>query len=138
MRIFLFVFTILFSATFYGCSEEQHSEPVIKIDENKHPRLSELNPGAWEGLPMDIVISDFQQSDGIFSSFICDEINKRLSTDPSVSLNELKSVDKQSRIYVFKICFYPEGGEALGALEEISKYSDTYPVLIKEITEAAK
>ncbi len=122
-----------------GCSEEQVSSPPQKAEEDRHPRFSKLDPKAWEGLPMKTVVSDFQTSDGIFSSFICDEINKRLSTDPSVSLEELNKIDTKSRTYAFKICFSPEGGDPSDAvLEAIRGLTGEYPDLVKEITDAAE
>ena len=107
MRL-VFIFTILLTIFLQGCGEEQQRQPEINLDEKRNPLLVVPNPKAWEGLPMVMVISDFEQSDGIFSSFICDEINKRLSADPLDSLKELNFIDVNSRTYVFKICFSPE------------------------------
>lgn len=121
-----------------GRGEEQKPQPVAKVDENRNPRLADPNSKAWEGLPMEVVISDFQQSDGIFSSFICDEINKRLSTDPIGSLRELNSIDVKPRTRAFKICLSPEGEDPAGILNAISKYSNDYPEVVKEITGATK
>lgn len=137
-KIFLMIFALFIAAILQGCSEEQTPKPTVKVDDNLHPRFSELNPRAWEGLPMKVLISDFQQSDGIFSSFICDEINKRLSTDPSGSLRELHSIDKTSRTNAFKICLSPEVDVPAGVLISISKYSNDYPELVKEITYATE
>ena len=83
---------------------------------------------------MEVIISDLQESDGIFSSFICDEINKRLSREPLVSLQALNVIDKKSRLYAFTICLSPEGEDPSGVLKAISKYSKEYPDLVKEIT----
>jgi hypothetical protein len=138
MRIFLYILTITFTLFLQGCGEEQKPKPVVKVDENIHPRLSDPNPSAWEGLSMELVIADFQQSDGIFSSFICDEINKRLSVEPSGTLKELSTIDKKSRSYAFKICLSPEGEDPSGVLKAISKYSGEYPDLVKEIIGATK
>jgi hypothetical protein len=137
-RLFLLIFTLLIIAILHGCSEEHKTKPTVKTFENQHPRLSDLNPRAWEDLPMEVVIADFQQSDGIFTSFICDEINKRLSTDPSGSLRELHSIDKTARTSAFKICLSPEVGAPAGLLISINKYSNDYPELVKEITDATQ
>ena len=90
-----------------GCTEDHEHQLITDIEKNNNPRLVELNPKAWERLPMEVVISDFQQSDGVFSSFICDEIIKRLSSDPLGTLEELNSIDMTSRTYAFKICIQP-------------------------------
>ena len=121
-----------------GCSEEQKPKPAVKVDENKHPRLSDPNPNAWNGLSMEVVISDVQESDGIFTSFICDEINKRLSVDPLGSLQALNEIDKKPRNYAFKICLSPEGEDPSGLLKAINEYSSKYPDLVKEITGATQ
>ena len=87
---------------------------------------------------MELVISDFQQSDGIFSSFICDEINKRIKSEPLKSLQELDAIDKKSRKNAFKNCFSSEAGDFSGVLNSISGYSNNYPELVDEIRNAAK
>ena len=133
------ILIILSSLTLLGCSEqEQASKPVQEVKQNKHPRLSEPDPRAWEGLPMEVVISDFQKSDGIFSSFICDELNKRLSENPSDSLSELNQIDKKTRMHAFKICLSPEGEDPSSVLKAIRNHSGEYPELVKEITGATK
>jgi hypothetical protein len=133
MRVLVFVFTLLL----LGCSEEQKMQIVARGDENRNPRLNELNPYAWNGLPMEIVVSDFQESDGIYSSFICDEINKRLSEDPLGSLHAFNAIENESRIYLFKICLSPEVGAPPEVLKAVSQYAKEYPDLVNEINSAA-
>ncbi|MDH3360245.1 MAG: hypothetical protein OEL55_05175, partial [Desulfobulbaceae bacterium] len=93
-------------------------------------RLAELNPRAWDGLPMTVLIDDFQHSDGIFSSFICDEIIKRMTADPQGALRELNLIENEKRSRALGICFSPEVGEGYGAVEATAKYADQYPGLI--------
>ena len=134
VRINALISAIVCALFLQGCGEEQKPQPVAKVDENRNPRLIDLNPNAWNGLSMEVVISDFQESDGIFSSFICDEINKRLSREPLASLQALNVIDKKSRRYAFTICFSPEAEDPSGVFKAISKYSKEYPDLVKEIT----
>jgi hypothetical protein len=128
---------MIFVLPFPGISGEGEGVPESRIDENKNPRFSELTPKAWEGLSMEVVVSDFQHSDGIFSSFICDEIIRRLSLEPLDTLQALSQIDKDSRTNAFKICFHPEQGEGSAALVAIKQYSNKYPELVKEINDAA-
>ena len=137
MRLF-FIFTLFLSIFTQGCTEEHELQPVTNVVKNSNPRLVELNPRAWEKLPMEVVISDFQQSDGIFSSFICDEIIKRLSSDSLSTLKELNTIDVASRTYAFKICMSPEYGEGSIVLEPISKYANQYTELVNEIIAATQ
>ena len=127
---------ILFSMILQGCGEEQIFKPKREVEHKSHPRLSELNPYAWKSLPMKTVIADFQQSDGIFSSFICDEIDKRLSENLLDTLKDLNAIDMKSRRYTFKICFSPESEHPSLPLEKIRVYSREFPELINEISEA--
>ncbi|MFC2073950.1 hypothetical protein ACFLR3_01730 [Campylobacterota bacterium] len=138
MKSYVLIFVLLVYLMTQVYSEEQVPNPSQKIEENKHPRLSDLDPKAWKGLPLEVVVSDFQVSDGIFSSFICDEFNKRLSTDPSGSLDKLNKIDKKSRIYLFKICLSPEGDDPSAVLKAIHAFTGEYPDLVKEITDATK
>lgn len=138
MRFILLVLTIIIAISFAGCGNEQKTEPVARVDKSQNPRFADLNPRAWEGLPMEVLMSDFQHSDGIFSSFICDEINKRLSSDPSGSLGELKLIDKESRTRAFKLCLSPEIGAPPEVLNAVNKYANEYPDLVNEILEAAE
>lgn len=110
----------------------------ITQNNNTNTRLNDPNPEAWSTLPMEIVISDFQKSDGIFSSFICDEINKRIQSEPLKSLHDLDAIDKKSRKYAFKICFSPEASDSTEVLNVISGYSNKYPEVVDEIRSAAK
>jgi hypothetical protein len=84
-----------------------------------------------------VVISDFQDSDGIYSSFICGELIKRLALKPLDTLKALDQIDKDSRTNAFRICFHPEEGEGTNALEAIEEYSSNFPGLVKEINQAA-
>lgn len=123
---------------FIECYFVINRQPITKGDENRNPRFAELNPYAWKGLPMEVVIVDFQESDGIFSSFICDEINRRLSGDLSGTLQAMSTIDKKSRINAFNICFHPESEGPLVGLKAISLYSKEYPDLVNEITGATE
>ncbi len=107
------------------------------VIENKNPRMVELDPYAWRGVPMAMVIADFQQSDGVFSSFICDELTNRLTDEPLVSLQSLNAIDRKSRVYAFGVCLSPEAGIPAGLVEGVSRYSKDYPELVNEITAAA-
>jgi len=140
MKYQIIIFTILFSLFLQGCDEERKPQPaaVAKVDENKNPRLSDPNPSAWKGLSMKVVISDFQESDGIFSSLICDEVRKRLSTEPLKSLQSLKEIDKNSRMRVFNNCLSPEADDSSAILNAVSAHSNEFPVLIGEIKNATK
>lgn len=129
----MFGFTLLL-----GFNDENNAQPITEKEENTNPRLSEPNPSAWNNLPMEVVISDFGESDGIFSSFICDEINKRIKSEPLKSLQELDAVDKKSRKYAFKNCFSPEASDSSGVLNIISGYSNKFPELVGEIRNATK
>ena len=137
MKNRLIIITILGFALLLVCNDDNLAQPFTK-NENTNTRLSDPNPGAWNNLPMELVISDFQESDGIFSSFICDEINKRIKSEPLKSLQELDAVDKKSRNNVFKNCFSSEAGDFSGVLNSISGYSNRYPELVDEIRNAAK
>lgn len=107
------------------------------VIENRGPRMVKMDPYAWRGLPMETLIADFQLSDGVFSSFICDELTGRLVADPSGSLQALNAIDKPSRIKAFKSCLHPEVGFPAGLLEGVNKYSEEYPQLIHEINVAS-
>ena len=135
MKNRIIIITILGFALLLVCNDENLAQPITK-NENTNTRLSDPNPGAWNNLPMELVISDFQESDGIFSSFICDEINKRIKSEPSKSLQELDAVDKESRKYAFKNCFSSEASDSSGVLNIISGYSNKYPELVDEIRNA--
>ena len=129
---------MLGSTLLLGFHDQNNAQPVAEKEENTNPRLSEPNPSAWNNLPMEVVISDFRESDGIFSSFICDEINKRITSEPLKSLQELDAVDKTSRKYAFKNCFSPEASDSSGILSIISDYSNNFPELVGEIRNATK
>ena len=96
-----------------------------------------MNPRAWDNVSMAVLIADFQQADGIFSSFICDELMKQLSIKPLTSLDALNLIDIQSRNKAFTICFHPEAGEAGTVLKAINPYTDKYPILVKQIMDAS-
>lgn len=132
------ILVIMFSFTVQGISGEREGASESRINDKNNPRFADLNPYAWEDLPMAVVISDFQQSDGIYSSFICGEIIKRLATEPLLALKALEPIDKAARTRAFSICFHPELGEGYEALEAISQYANRYPELIEEINQAAK
>lgn len=138
MKFHIIILTILFSAFLHGCEDEKKTQPVATTKENSNPRLIDLNPNSWKNLPMKLVISDFQESDGISSSFICDEITKRLSTEPLKSLQSMEEIDKESRVYAFNNCFSPEGGDPSRVLKSVSIYAKDFPVLISEIKNATK
>lgn len=87
---------------------------------------------------MKTVIADFQESDGVFSSFICDEIAKRLTEDLKGSLLELEDIEKKSRMKAFRICLSPEDGGPPGLMENIENYANDFPELILEIKNAAE
>jgi hypothetical protein len=137
MKNRIIIITTLGIALLLVCNDDNLAQPITK-NENTSTRLSDPNPNAWSNSPMDLIISDFQESDGIFSSFICDEINKRIKSEPLKSLQELDAVDKKSRKYAFKICFSSEAGDFSGVLNSISGYSNKYPELVDEIRNAAK
>ena len=138
MKFRIIIFTILFSYFLQGCDEEKKAQPVAQINENRNPRLIDLNPNAWKDLPMKVVISDFQKSDGIFSSFICDEIRKRLSTKPLKTLQSMKEIEKKSRIRALNNCLSPESEDSSAIIKAINTYSTEFPVLIGEIKDATK
>ena len=125
---------VLLSLLVAAYSKANEHQPVSNLDANRNPRLIDPDPKAWKELNMDIVISDFQESDGIFSSFICDEITIRLITDPLNSLNSLNEIDKKSRVNAFKNCFSPEANDSSKVMKSIIPYSSKYPELIKEIS----
>lgn len=113
-------------------------EDTTAGDEDDNPRFAELDPRAWDGLPMSVLIDDFQHSDGVFSSFICDEIIKRITADPQGALQDLNAIDVLKRGRAFEVCFSPEVGEGYGAVEAALKYSNQYPGLVEEIKKAAE
>jgi hypothetical protein len=132
-----FLLVIVLALPVQGVCDEGKGASESRINDKNNPRLADLNPYAWQGLPMEVVISDFQHSDGIYSSFICGEIIKRLALKPLDTLKALDQIDKDSRTYAFKICFHPEEGEGSNALESINEYKNRYPELVKEINQAA-
>ena len=120
-----------------GLNGENKAEPVTR-SENTNPRLNDPNPDAWNNLPMELVISDFQKFDGIFSSFICDEINRRIKSETLKTLQELETIDKRSRVYAFSNCFSPEANDYSKMLDIIRGYSNKFPELVGEIVNATK
>lgn len=138
MKIQIIIFAIIFAFFLSGCDEEKKPQPMAKVDKNRNPRLVDLNPNAWKDLSMKVVISDFQESDGIYSSFICDEIRKRLSIDPLNSLRSLNEIDKKSRVRAFSICLSPEAEDSSVILKAVSPYSSEFPTLVSELKNAAK
>ena len=113
------------------------SIPFAYADE-ENPRMIELNPNAWKTLPMETVIADFQEADGVFSGFICNEIIKRLKANPATALKDLSLVNKVSRKKAFHICMHPESGEGFVVLKPIKPFASQYPELVKEITAATE
>ena len=138
MKYRIIILTMLGFIFLLGPNDQNKAQPVTKKEENTNPRLSEPDPSAWNNLPMEIVISDFQESDGIFSSFICDEIKKRLKTEPLESLQSLNVIDRKSRLYAFRICLSSEVSDTSSVLNAIKIYSDKFPELVEEIKSAAK
>jgi hypothetical protein len=132
------ILTVCILLAFSVCGEENNPQPVTQGDTNRNPRMIDLDPNAWNDLPMEVVISDFQESDGIFSSFICDELIKRLVTDTSNSLKQLNKIDRNSRINAFKNCFSPEIGVSSKVIEAVIRFSKKYPILVKEISDSTK
>ena len=128
------IIVALFSLLLVSYKENKDTRSVLKSDKNRNPRLIDPDPNAWNDLNMNVVISDFQESDGIFSSFICDEIKKRLTTDPLNSLSSLNEIDKKSRVRAFRNCFSPEVSDSTKLMKAIKPYSNKYPELIKEIS----
>lgn len=113
--------------------------PAMGFTENtQNPRMLKLDPYAWQGLPMKVIISDFQQSDGVFTSFICGEIINRLSKNTLQTLKELNDIDEPSRTDVFKICMHPESGEGFVVLKPISQYKKQFPEVVNEIVFATE
>ena len=137
MKNRIIIITIFGILLLLGSNSSAIAQSATK-NENTNTRLSDPDPEAWNNLPMALVISDFQESDGIFSSFICDEINKRIKSEPLKSLHDLGAIDKKSRKYAFKICFSPEGSDSTEVLNVISGYSNKYPEVVDEIRSAAK
>ena len=138
MKYHIIILTMLSFTLLLGFNDENKAQPITKKEEYTNPRLSEPNPSAWNNLSMEIVISDFQESDGIFSSFICDEIKKRLKAEPLKSLQSLNAIDRKSRLYAFKICFSSEGSDTSSVLNAIKIYTNKFPVLVGEIKNVAK
>ena len=138
MKNRIIILTMLGFTILLGFNYENKAQPTTEKEENTNPRLSEPNPSVWRDLPMEIVISDFQESDGIFSSFICDEIKKRLQAEPLKSLQALKVIDKKPRLYAFKICLSSEVSDTTNVLNAIIIYSNKYPELVEEIKSAAE
>ena len=137
VRLYALILFMIFAIPVQGVSSEGEGVSERIINDKNNPRFADLNPYAWEGLPMDVVISDFQHSDGIFSSFICGEIIRRLASKPMDTLKALEAIDIGARTKAFTICFHPELGEGSDALEAIEPYANRYPELVKEITDAA-
>lgn len=137
VRLYALILLMIFAIPVQGVGSEGEGVPERIINDKNNPRFADLNPNAWEGLPMDVVISDFQHSDGVFSSFICGEIIRRLASEPEATLKALEPIDKDARTKAFRICFHPELGEGSNALEAIEPYANRHPELVKEITDAA-
>ena len=137
-RFHALLLVMIFSFPAQGIGGEGEDAPGRIVNDKNNPRFAELNPYAWEGLPLEVVISDFQHSDGIYSSFICGEIIKRLASEPEDTLKALEPIDKDARNKAFKICFHPEVGEGSDAIEAIDPYANVYPEQIKEINDASE
>ncbi len=138
MKYRTIILTILFPFVYAACGEEQKPQPAVEmIDESRNQRLIDLNPNAWKDLPMKVVISDFQESDGIFSSFICDELTSRMIAETSKSLKSLDSIDRNSRVRAFKICLHSEAYDSSKMMKAVNSYTEVFPELVEDIVKSA-
>jgi hypothetical protein len=88
------ILTVCILLAFSVCGEENNPQPVTQGDTNRNPRMIDLDPNAWNDLPMEVVISDFQESDGIFSSF-----KNCFSPEIGVSSKVIEAVIRFSKKY---------------------------------------
>lgn len=124
---------LLFLLLLYGFGAQVSSE-----EEDSTPRFTTLNPYAWRGLPMQTVMADFQMSDGIFSSFICDEVSRRFVADTEATLQSLSEIEGGSHIEMFTLCYSPEIGAPEGVIKAVTDYATRYPQLFDELMSASE
>ncbi len=138
MKTFPLLSIFLLSLSALCFAEELNS--TTKTIDDVNPRLTDLNPNAWKELSMKEIFSDLQKADGIFSSFICDEIATRLTEKSLNTLKEIEdqNIERESRINAFNVCLSPEERDPTKVLKAIAPYKKKFPQLCNEIHNATK